>query len=257
PDLDREEEGPRHEPGEPEIGRIDLDQDPSGRGHGRGRESDPGAPAPAPPVAAVPGRRLLATEPLRGSPDAGGVVEGDDLPPGRDRVGLPARRWHRHHEHHAGLGHGAYARDRPADGGRRPAASHPAPVPDRGRHALADRRDRRRRARPQRLARDQLLRRVAHPRRAGRHRTRLRPRRPTRVAAPRPTPAEKRLLGLSREIARLPLAAALGKLASAWAPGGPLLYEVATAWTESRGNKTSALALAWAREQVRLSLQEI
>src|SRR5439155_19199990 len=43
------------------------------------------------------------------------------------------------------------------------------------------------------------------------------PRRPTRVATPRPTPAEKRLLGLSREIARLPLAAALGKLASAWA----------------------------------------
>jgi len=83
------------------------------------------------------------------------------------------------------------------------------------------------------------------------------PRRPTRVATPRPTPAEKRLLGLSREIARLPLAAALGKLAAAWAPGGPLLYEVATAWTESRGNKTSALALAWAREQVRLSLQEI
>src|SRR5438034_6070935 len=83
------------------------------------------------------------------------------------------------------------------------------------------------------------------------------PRRPTRVATPRPTPAEKRLLGLSREIARLPLAAALGKLAAAWAPGGPLLYEVATAWTESHGNKTSALALAWAREQVRLSLQEI
>src|SRR3989449_4904059 len=83
------------------------------------------------------------------------------------------------------------------------------------------------------------------------------PRRPTRVATPRPTPAEKRLLGLSREIARLPLAAALGKLAAAWAPGGPLLYEVATAWTESRGNNTAALALAWAREQVRLSLQEI
>src|SRR3989475_5889849 len=83
------------------------------------------------------------------------------------------------------------------------------------------------------------------------------PGRPTRGATPRPTPAEKRLLGLSREIARLPLAAALGKLAAAGAPGGPLLYEVATAWTESRGNKTSALALAWAREQVRLSLQEI
>jgi len=83
------------------------------------------------------------------------------------------------------------------------------------------------------------------------------PRRPTHVTPPRPTPAEKRLLGLAREIVRLPLAAALETLAAAWAPGGPLLYDVATAWTESRGNKTSALALAWAREQVRLSLQEI
>ena len=82
-------------------------------------------------------------------------------------------------------------------------------------------------------------------------------RRPTRVATPRPTPAEKRLLGLSREIARLPLVAALGKLAAAWAPGAPLLRDVAQAWMRSRGNKTSALALAWAREQVRLSLQEI
>src|SRR3989449_8097058 len=83
------------------------------------------------------------------------------------------------------------------------------------------------------------------------------PRRPTRVATPRPTPAEKRLLGLAREIARLPLAAALEKLAAAWAPGAPLRRDVAEAWMRSHGNKTSALALAWAREQVRLSLQEI
>ena len=74
---------------------------------------------------------------------------------------------------------------------------------------------------------------------------------------PRPGPAEKRLLGLAREIARLPLAEALEKLAVAWAPGAPLLRDVAQAWIGSRGNKTSALALAWAREQVRLSLQEI
>jgi len=83
------------------------------------------------------------------------------------------------------------------------------------------------------------------------------PRRPTHVTTPRPTPAEKRLLGLAREIERLTLAAALEKLAAAWASGGRLFYDVATAWTESRGSKTSALALAWAREQVRLSLQEI
>ena len=62
---------------------------------------------------------------------------------------------------------------------------------------------------------------------------------------------------MAREIERLTLAAALEKLAAAWASGGRLFYDVATAWTESRGSKTSALALAWAREQVRLSLQEI
>ena len=83
------------------------------------------------------------------------------------------------------------------------------------------------------------------------------PRRPTRLATPWPTPAEQRLLGLAREIAGLPLSAALETLAAAWAPGGALLDDVATAWTASRGSKTSALALAWAREQVRLSLQEI
>src|SRR5256884_4867813 len=83
------------------------------------------------------------------------------------------------------------------------------------------------------------------------------PRRPKPVTAPRPTPAERRLLSLAREIARLPLAAALETLAAAWAPGGPLLHDVAEAWIQGRSNKTAALALAWAREQVRLSLQEI
>jgi hypothetical protein len=83
------------------------------------------------------------------------------------------------------------------------------------------------------------------------------PRRPRPVTGPRPTAAETRLLSLAREIARLPLAAALQTLAAAWAPGGPLLRDVAEAWMRGRASKTSALALAWAREQVRLSLQEI
>jgi len=96
----------------------------------------------------------------------------------------------------------------------------------------------------------------ARKRSATRKRQRV-PRRTTPVTAPYPTPAEERLLGLARDIARLPLAAALEKLAAAWAPGAPLLRDVAEAWMRSRGNKTSALALAWAREQVRLSLQEI
>jgi hypothetical protein len=94
----------------------------------------------------------------------------------------------------------------------------------------------------------------------GRAAKRSRPRVPRRarpVTLPRPTPAERRLLSLAREIARLPLVTALEKLAAAWAPGGPLLHDVADAWSQSRANKTSALALGWAREQVRLSLQEI
>ena len=99
---------------------------------------------------------------------------------------------------------------------------------------------------------------MKRPRKRPARRTRPRaPRRPKPVTAPRPTPAERRLLSLAREIARLPLAAALETLAAAWTPGGPLLHDVAEAWIRGRSNKTSALALAWAREQVRLSLQEI
>ena len=51
---------------------------------------------------------------------------------GRGRRHLAAGRRHRHHEHHAGLGDRADPRDRPAHGGRRGPARHPAPVPDRG-----------------------------------------------------------------------------------------------------------------------------
>ena len=82
-------------------------------------------------------------------------------------------------------------------------------------------------------------------------------RRPRPQRAPRPTPAEAHLLRLAREITGLPLAAALEKLAAAWAPGAALPRDVAQAFLRSRGDKTSALALAWAREQVRLALEEI
>ena len=75
-------------------------------------------------------------------------------------------------------------------------------------------------------------------------------RRPRPQRAPRPTAAETHLLRLAREITGLPLAAA-------WAPGGSLPRDVARAFVRSRGDKTSALALAWAREQVRLALEEI
>ena len=99
---------------------------------------------------------------------------------------------------------------------------------------------------------------MARPRTRHRKHKRPPPSRRTKAAAgPRPTHAERRLLGLAREIARLPLGAALEKLTAAWAPSAPLPEEVSRAWLKSRGDKTAALALAWAREQVRLSLQEI
>ncbi len=79
----------------------------------------------------------------------------------------------------------------------------------------------------------------------------------SRAGRPNPTPAERHLLALAREIARLPLVAAVERLASAWAPTSSLPGVVAAAWVRSRGDKTAALALAYAREQVRLSLQEI
>lgn len=77
-----------------------------------------------------------------------------------------------------------------------------------------------------------------------------------RARRPRPTPAETRLLGLAREITGRPLATAIETLAAAWAPGAALPRDVARAFLASRGDKTSTLALAWAREQVRLALEE-
>src|SRR2546428_3463543 len=65
-----------------------------------------------------PGRRLLAPEPVRDPADPGGVLARDDLLARGDRLGFPARGRHRYHEHHAGVGHRANARDRPAHGGR-------------------------------------------------------------------------------------------------------------------------------------------
>ena len=51
---------------------------------------------------------------------------------GGHRLGLPARRGHRDHEHHAGVGDGADPGDRPAHGGGGAQPRHPGPVPDRG-----------------------------------------------------------------------------------------------------------------------------
>ena len=73
--------------------------------------------------------------------------------------------------------------------------------------------------------------------------------------------AETRLLTLARELATPPLsvdlAAALHHLATAHAPDAPLPRAVARAWIHGRADKTAALRLTWAREQVRLALEDI
>jgi hypothetical protein len=73
--------------------------------------------------------------------------------------------------------------------------------------------------------------------------------------------AETRLLALAGELAQLPasdaVAGALRALALAYAPGAPLPRAVAQAALVSQGDKIATLALAWARERVRLTLEEV
>ena len=93
--------------------------------------------------------------------------------------------------------------------------------------------------------------------RARRSKTRLRRSKPVKRRArlaPRPTEAESRLLTLARELDHLPLEAALRALAAANGPAAPLPRAVFKGWLRTRGDKTAALALAWAREQLRLAL---
>ncbi|TMQ27432.1 MAG: hypothetical protein E6K82_02150 [Candidatus Rokuibacteriota bacterium] len=72
--------------------------------------------------------------------------------------------------------------------------------------------------------------------------------------------AEARLLALARELTELPaeatLADVVGRLGGAHGPDAPLPRALAQAWLRGRNDKTAALALAWAREQVRLALEE-
>ena len=77
-----------------------------------------------------------------------------------------------------------------------------------------------------------------------------------RVALPRPTRAETLLLILSKDLAGTPLDGALRRLADAFTPDADLPREVYGAWIKNRREKTASLALSWAREQVRLSLEE-
>jgi len=85
-------------------------------------------------------------------------------------------------------------------------------------------------------------------------------RRTRRPSPPTASEAERRLLALARELGGLgrdALPRALRALAAAYAPDAPLSRAVAHAFLATRGDKTGALALAWAREQVRLALQEL
>jgi hypothetical protein len=72
--------------------------------------------------------------------------------------------------------------------------------------------------------------------------------------------AETRLLQLASRIAALSPAdavpAALRVLAAAYAPDAPLPRAMAQAWLRGHGDKMAVLALAWARERVRLALEE-
>lgn len=75
-------------------------------------------------------------------------------------------------------------------------------------------------------------------------------------AAPPPTEAEARLLALARDLDGLPLETALRALAAAHGPAARLPRAVFRVWLRSRDDKTAGLALAWAREQLRLALRD-
>lgn len=81
-----------------------------------------------------------------------------------------------------------------------------------------------------------------------------------RVRAAGPSEAERRLLTLAREMEGLgadALPRALRALAAAYAPEAELPAAVHRAWLAARDDKTATLALAWAREQLRLGLQGV
>ena len=82
----------------------------------------------------------------------------------------------------------------------------------------------------------------------------------------RPSPAETALLALARTLTaldrpevspRVTVTTALDVLAIAFQAGAPLPRALAHARNAALGDATRALAIAWAREQLRLSLGEI
>ena len=85
-------------------------------------------------------------------------------------------------------------------------------------------------------------------------RTALKPH--VRITLPRPALAETLLLALAKDLTGAPLDGALRQLADAFTQSAELPREVYVAWIKSRREKTASLALSWAREQLRLSLEE-
>ena len=77
-----------------------------------------------------------------------------------------------------------------------------------------------------------------------------------RIALPPPSRAETLLLTLAKDVADVPLDVALRRITDAFTLGAELPREVFNAWIKTRREKTASLALSWAREQVRLSLEE-
>jgi hypothetical protein len=81
-----------------------------------------------------------------------------------------------------------------------------------------------------------------------------------------PSPAERRLLELAAEVAAIAAAdepprvrrdQALGRLVEVFGRDGETASLILAAWHRGRADHDLALALAWAREQIRVSLQEI
>jgi len=107
------------------------------------------------------------------------------------------------------------------------------------------------------------MRRARKPRQAPKKRPR---RRSVPTAAPRQSAAETALLALARTLAtartadpspREAVTRTLATLAASFQAGAPLPRALAQARLAALGDKTRALALAWAREQLRLLLGEV
>jgi hypothetical protein len=95
-----------------------------------------------------------------------------------------------------------------------------------------------------------------------RRRKKAKTRAPRAVARATLSDAERRLLALAQRLGAgvddpAGLAAALSTLTAQYAADAALPRAMCGAWLGSRKDKTAALALAWAREQVRLALRDV